>query len=122
MIGPDDPEAIHGFFGLTYANYLVLHRSILQSMPPAWQREFVALLEELREAARDVPGHDVEFWVRARDGNRFIADLVPHYNRGRTRVELRPTRCATCGSRSIYQESRAEGWSCRGCGASDSDE
>ena len=89
---PLDPEAIHGWFGLTYANYLVLHRSILQSMPASWQREFVALLEELREAAQDVPGHDVEFWVRARDGNRFIRDLVPHYNRGRTRVPLRPTR------------------------------
>lgn len=87
-----DPEAIHGWFGLTYANYLVLHRSILQSMPPSWQREFVALLEELREAARDVPGYDAEFWVRARDGNRFVRDQVPHYNRGRTRIELRPTR------------------------------
>lgn len=87
-----DDEAVHGFFGLTYANYLVLHRTILQSMHPAWQREFVALLEEAREAARDVPGYDVEFWVRTREGNRFVPDLVPHYQRGRARVQLHPTR------------------------------
>jgi hypothetical protein len=29
--------------------------------------------------------------------------------------------CASCGSPDIYLESPAEGWSCRSCGASDSD-
>jgi hypothetical protein len=88
-----DDEAIHGWFGLTYANYLVLHRTILQSMPPSWQREFVALLNELREAAQDVPGWDIEFWVRAKDEfGHFTKDRVPHYNRGRARVPLRKTR------------------------------
>jgi hypothetical protein len=41
---------IHSWFGLTYANYLVLHRALLQSMPLRWQREFVNLLEELDAA------------------------------------------------------------------------
>jgi ribosomal protein L37AE/L43A len=33
-----------------------------------------------------------------------------------------PQRCGVCGSTNIYLESPAEGWSCRNCGASDSDE
>lgn len=28
---------IHGFFGLSYSNYLVLPRTLMQSMPVAWQ-------------------------------------------------------------------------------------
>jgi hypothetical protein len=90
-IEPLDNEAIHGWFGLTYANYLVLHRTVLQCMPPSWQREFVALLKELRTAVEDVPGVDVEFWVRTKDDNgKFVRDQIPHYRRGR--VELRSTR------------------------------
>jgi hypothetical protein len=40
-------DRIHEFFGLTYANYLVVNRSPLQSMPDEWQDKFVTLLEEL---------------------------------------------------------------------------
>lgn len=38
---------IHTYFGLTYANYLVLNRSLLQSMPEEWQHKFVEMLGEL---------------------------------------------------------------------------
>lgn len=38
---------IHGWFGLTYASYLVVPRSVLQSMPADWQDRFVHLLGEL---------------------------------------------------------------------------
>lgn len=38
---------IHTFFGLSYCNYLVLNRSLLQSMPMEWQHKFVRLLNEL---------------------------------------------------------------------------
>src|SRR5215475_5501306 len=41
---------VHGWFGLTYANFLVLHRALLQSMPLRWQQEFVNLLQELDAA------------------------------------------------------------------------
>lgn len=83
-------EAIHSWFGLTYANYLVLNRSVLQSMPDDWQSRFVECLEELQEAARDleVPS-TYAVQVRGDDG-RFEKDPVPHYNRGRARVELQP--------------------------------
>jgi hypothetical protein len=40
---------IHTYFGLSYADYLVLPRSVLQSMPEEWQLKFVSLLDELDE-------------------------------------------------------------------------
>jgi len=40
---------IHSWFGLTYASYLVVPRSVLQSMPDEWQHKFVDLLDELGE-------------------------------------------------------------------------
>lgn len=45
---------IHGWFGLTYSNYLVLHRSMMQSMPVAWQERAVALFDELDRAFPDL--------------------------------------------------------------------
>lgn len=41
---------VHTWFGLTYANYLALPRSLMQSMPVAWQERMVAVLEELHDA------------------------------------------------------------------------
>lgn len=42
----DDVEAIHTWFSLTYSNYLVLPRSVFQSMPDEWQTKSVELLED----------------------------------------------------------------------------
>lgn len=47
---PEGFDAVHNYFGLSYSNYLVLHRSLLQSMPCEWQARFVKCLEELNEA------------------------------------------------------------------------
>jgi hypothetical protein len=56
--GPDDPGhregAIHGYFGLSYANYLVIPRTLLQSMPLAWQQDVCALLDQLNDAFNHV--------------------------------------------------------------------
>lgn len=51
-IPPDDrlDGPIHSWFGLTYSNYLVLHRTMMQSMPVAWQERAVTLLDELDQA------------------------------------------------------------------------
>lgn len=107
---------IHLWFGLTYSNYLVLHRSMMQSMPVAWQERAVILFDELDQAfpelerpssfiviaaierdygdlsdadkkAVDVrDGHDHEPWQHV-----LVplpgGDPVPHYNRGRTFIE-----------------------------------
>lgn len=85
-----DDEPIHGWFGLTYANYQVLHRSILQSMPVEWQRKFVALLEEMHEAAQDIEQATKYRVTPVGYDGKFEHEPVPHYNRGRTRLALRP--------------------------------
>ncbi|OEV14062.1 hypothetical protein [Streptomyces nanshensis] len=41
---------VHEHFGLSYANYLVVERSLLQSMPIEWQESFITRLRELEEA------------------------------------------------------------------------
>jgi hypothetical protein len=148
--GEVERDAIHKHFGLSYASYLVLSRTLLQSMPDLWQTEFVALLDVLYEAFRHVPqaeayevtagtehivnelGFDLleeagitEDWYGEevptdlspedlagwkadhekdaptyydRDGRELdpnervflpAADPVPHYDRGRTRIEPR---------------------------------
>lgn len=48
----DKDDYIHNWFGLTYANYLVLPRSILQSMDAEWQKKMVDLLNEMEEKMR----------------------------------------------------------------------
>jgi hypothetical protein len=79
-------EAIHTWFGLTYASYLVLPRSVLQSMPDPWQAKFVTLLEEMQDAFGylDWPGYRVN---AVGENGRFIKDPIPHYSRGRTRID-----------------------------------
>jgi hypothetical protein len=124
------PTDIHTFFGLTYSNYLVLPRTLLQSMPMDWQHRATALLNELHEAFDHVeqaesyivtaavectysdltdddmkalgitcqrPEDDYEtYWdkdgTEHESGDRIYVprvggDPVPHYNRGRTRIE-----------------------------------
>jgi hypothetical protein len=80
---PDGP--IHEWFELTYASYLTLPRSVLQSMPIEWQERFVACLRELGEEFDylDWPRYTVS--ARTSDG-RFRRDPIPNYWRGRTRL------------------------------------
>lgn len=88
----DEVEPIHAWFGLTYANYLVLNRALLQLMPQDWQARFVACLEELSEtaeAAGVTTARQFSVQCRGYDG-RFERDPIPHYNRGRTRIDLEP--------------------------------
>lgn len=83
-------EPIHNFFSLSYASYLVLRRSILQSMPVDWQARLVALLNELDDATEDLEDPVAGFKVRTydEDGNK-IDDPFEAYDRGRRRVELK---------------------------------
>jgi hypothetical protein len=45
---------VHQHFGLTYANYLVWPRTLMQSMPEAWQKRFVALAADFDTAFQHV--------------------------------------------------------------------
>ena len=52
---------VWGWFELTYANFLVVHRAQMQSMPTEWQARLVELLEELQAAYAhlDIPDFEV---------------------------------------------------------------
>jgi hypothetical protein len=54
---------VHLWFELSYSNYQVLPRVLMQSMPLEWQERMVTCLQEMREAFRHVeqaPGYKVE--------------------------------------------------------------
>lgn len=81
----DENEPIHLWFSLSYANYLVLPRSVLQSMPVEWQRQFCRMLDQAHAAFPDLEWP--RYTVSARnDAGQFISDPIPHYNRGRTKL------------------------------------
>ena len=44
-----DSEAIHNWFGLSYASWLTLPRVLMDAMPGDWQARMVALLNEYDE-------------------------------------------------------------------------
>lgn len=87
-IAEEDTEPIHGWFELTYASYLVIPRSVLQSLPVALQRGLVDALEaierHIRPAKVPIHGH---YEVQLRDSQgRFISDPLRDYERGRRRI------------------------------------
>lgn len=73
-----DPP-IHGWFELSYAQYLTVPRSVLQSMPIEWQERFVKCLEELDETF-DWRPEEGRYWVRLKDGQgKFVHDSLMDY-------------------------------------------
>ena len=84
-------EPIHEWFGLSYAQYLVLPRSILQSMPVPWQRKLVKLLREQDETIPLAIDQPVSYWVYLKNeevGKRIAIDNDQYcdYERGRRRL------------------------------------
>lgn len=72
---------VHLWFELTYANYLTIPRSILQSMPAEWQAKFVALLDELDDTF-DWRPQTGRYWVHMKDGKgRFKHDPFMEHRR-----------------------------------------
>jgi hypothetical protein len=92
-----DPQPIHLHFGLSYASYMVLHRSVLQAMPTLWQRRFVTLLDELDTASAGLTDRPDSFRVLALDGNnRFLKDPYREYRH--VRLQLNVEGCGGDGS------------------------
>jgi hypothetical protein len=83
-----DNEPIHGWFELSYASYLVLPRSILQSAPVEWQRRFVECLNELEEMFGDVPKDGTYEVTLKNDDGKFIHDELRDYERGRRVIPM----------------------------------
>lgn len=75
------PSPVHTAFGLTYANYLVLPRAVLQSMPLEWQEKFVKLLGDANDACRRagvLTAHAYRVQPVSMNG-RYVRDEIPHY-------------------------------------------
>ncbi len=69
-------RTVHDWFGLTYANYLVLPRILMQEMPDEWQEKMVALLNEAQETFC----HDDNYTVQLRNKKgRFVTDPLANY-------------------------------------------
>lgn len=84
----DTSQPIHDFFSLSYANHLVIPRSVLQSMPKPWQAAFVKLIEEMNEKLSkhgiEIPETHVRPAGDTRD--RFMHRWLLDYERGRRNV------------------------------------
>jgi hypothetical protein len=88
--GPFEPEVdIHQYFGLSYSSYLVLSRTLLQSMPEEWQIKFVEMMGELNESFDFDEEYTGQYWVRMTDGDRYRRDPYRDYNRGRKKIPLK---------------------------------
>ena len=82
-------EPVHDWFELTYAQYLTIPRSVLQSMPIEWQARFVQCLEELDQAI-DWRPESGRYWVQLKDAaGYYVADPFRDYQRGRRRIPLK---------------------------------
>lgn len=86
---------IHTWFGLSYCNYQVLHRTLMQSMPLDWQQRMVACLEELAAAYEHIEQPEVfdvkaatahEAWELS-EAQRKQAGIVVDWYRGETPPE-----------------------------------
>lgn len=73
----EDP--VHLWFGLTYANYLVVQRSVMCAMPYEWQQKMVALLDEMYETidAEKIPQQFRVNSVNAK--GKFVKDPFSNY-------------------------------------------
>lgn len=80
---------VHEWFDLSYSNYLVLPRSVMQSMPIEWQRRMVACLQEIGDASVHLEDMPPAYRVQATTfGGKFMRDPYADYERGRRRVAL----------------------------------
>lgn len=82
---------VHDYFDLTYANFAVYPRSLLQSMPEGWQMRFVALMDEYEEHWSRLPDEfqPSSYRVQPIEGGKLVRwqrFRLPHYSRGRCRV------------------------------------
>lgn len=70
---------VHEWFGLTRAHYLTVPRSLLESMPPEWQRRFCRCLDELDDTFDWRPDNG-RYWCRLKDRRgRFVRDRLMEY-------------------------------------------
>lgn len=70
---------VHEWFELSYAQYLTIPRSIMESMPEEWQQRMVRCLEELDESFAWRP-KEGRYWVQLKNGKgRYVSDPLMQY-------------------------------------------
>lgn len=75
----DRSPALESWWELSYARYLTIPRSIIQSMPIEWQDKFAALLGELDDTFDWRPSEG-RYWVQLKDrSGHFVADPLCEY-------------------------------------------
>lgn len=68
---------IHEWFSLSYANYLVLPRSLMESMPYEWQVNMKRLLEEMDNSFEC---ENSDYLVKLRgEKKKFVHDPLAEY-------------------------------------------
>lgn len=75
-------DKLHLWFGLSYAQYLTIPRSALQSMPTVWKNKFATLLTELDETI-DWRPESGRYWVKLKNSEgKYTKDPLMDYERG----------------------------------------
>lgn len=102
-------EPIHEWFELSYASYLVLPRSILQSLPVDLQSDLVSVLEDIdRHFGGEPVPHTGEYEVNLRDETGvYLDDPYRNYERGRRRID--PSEVAWWAGRERRRREREQG-------------
>lgn len=89
----ESEDHIHEYFELSYAHYLVIPRTLLQSMPSGWQKDFVKLLEEFEdrftrfEWLPEGTFYNVQLKDRKGKIHSIGEDIFNNYERGRRIVK-----------------------------------
>jgi hypothetical protein len=79
-------EPIHNYFELSYAQYITIPRTVLQSMPVEWQIRFVECMTELDKLIDWRQNYYT--YLRDKKG-RFMNDPLADYERGRRRLPFK---------------------------------
>ena len=73
---------VSAWFELTYAQFLTVPRLVLESMPYAWQKRMVELLDAM-DKAFDWRPSEGRYWVRLRsDTGQFASAPLGNYRHG----------------------------------------
>lgn len=85
-------ERMHTWWELSYSSYLVIPRTIIQSMPDDWQGEFCTLLDRahliLKAMNVEWPpkDHSIAVQLRHEPTGHYVKDDLADYQRGRRRL------------------------------------
>jgi hypothetical protein len=85
-------DKLHTWWELSYSSYLVIPRSLMQSMPDEWQRRMAELLDEGHEIIHKhgvewpPKDHSIAVQLRHDPSGHFVSDDLADYQRGLRRL------------------------------------